>query len=156
MYAQDYAGKFPAGKGPAYGFEDLQPLINTGYVTTMKLFICPSNKEDKAATGTVLTPNNLSYAYGWSLTESSSEDTCLMVDQSGAKRHVGYGSLSWREDLTPSNPSPPPNYFNHGSDGVNALYIDNHVEWVNKSKIPERIKQSFFEPGNLKNPGAWY
>jgi len=152
MYAQNFSGRFPSNP-PATGCEDIQSLYPF-YVSNMKIFVCPSNTTDIVATDIPLAKENFSYAYAFNLMESSPTDSCLMVDQSGSKENIAMGVLSWREDLTPG--APPPSYLNHGQDGVNALYIDNHVEWITKNNIPARIKQTIYENGNLRNPGAYW
>ncbi len=142
MYAQDYRELFP--DNGAIAVRDINILCPT-YVSTAKLFICPSSG-DTASTATLtsasLTTANLSYAYAKSLGEMTSSDTCLLLDQSGAK------TVNWASVLAVP--------LNHGLEGVNGLFIDGHVEWVPASGVTGRIPNYANTTGTvgvLRNPG---
>ena len=158
MYAQDYGEYFPSAVTGSTALLDLNCLTTpTAYVSAMKLFICASATTDAAATGSTftasppVTPTELSYAYAKACTEQTSPDTCLMVDQSGGNFTTHLKTAIWDKTLyTGSNID-----VNHGSDGVNALFVDGHVEWVVKTRISERIPNSANAAagvGVLRNP----
>jgi len=139
MYAQDYDEWYPAAAG--ISAVRLNLLIPT-YVSATKLFVCPSSS-DSVSTTTTLTSANLSYAYANGVTErtvipgsviaaSLNPGICLMADQSGQKDGYFYSAL----------PTAAPNIQNHAGDGINALFIDGHVEWVPAGRMAERIPNS--------------
>jgi prepilin-type processing-associated H-X9-DG protein len=70
------------------------------------------------------------------------ESIALLADQSGGKTGAYDGALG--------------SGVNHSTDGVNALYLDGHVEWVPLGRIPERIfnvgEGTTYNP-RLRNPG---
>lgn len=143
MYAQDYGGYFPVASIPE-ARADLSCLM-PAYVNSTKLFVCPSST-DVVGVGPILGNNNLSYAYAKDCTEQSSPDFCLMVDQSG----VSKDSEPWDYSLSYTR------CRNHSMDGVNALYIDGHVEWVLRYQITRRIPNYNLESGSsgyIRNPG---
>jgi prepilin-type N-terminal cleavage/methylation domain-containing protein/prepilin-type processing-associated H-X9-DG protein len=143
MYAQDWSEKFPTNLTTATG--DLNVMCPT-YASAAKLFICPSSTDTAlttALTSTNLGTINVSYAYARHCDETVSTDTCIMADQSGAK------TGAWTTSLA-STP------VNHQADGVNALYIDGHLEWVPLSRIGSRIVNLYGASGDasLRNPGT--
>jgi len=132
MYAQDYAEYFPTGNLGALNtpLVDLTCLTTpTEYVSAKKLFVCPSATD--SATSGDLTAANLSYAYALGCTEQTGSDTCLLVDQSAL--------TSAKDAFWLSNIGVGSQIANHTADGVNALFVDGHVEWVVKTRIAERI-----------------
>jgi len=163
MFAQDNGEDFPgiAGGTTSTPLDELNLLCTPiAYVTTMKLFICPSASTDKATTAAtlnVLYPTGLSYAYAKACTEMTSPDTCLMVDQSA--RVVKTDAWDW---VAVTRTGPPTqlkaNYaINHMDEGVNALFVDGHVEWIVKNKITERmpnIAALAGQDGVLRNPAG--
>ena len=142
--------------------DDLNILITPiPYVSAPKLFVCPSSI-DSVTTGTVLDKTNLSYAYSADISQRSTQklgaggDTVLMADQAGdtsypttttAKTDVWSGVLP--------NQTNQGYIRNHTQDGVNALYIDGHVEWVAKTAVVERISapMAITPVYILRNPG---
>ncbi len=85
----------------------------------------------------------ISYAFAFSLTVMDDVDTTLVVDRSG-----DYGDL-WEEDLTASA------LKNHKEQGVNALFIDGHAEWISRSGITQSIPNyinTLNTVGSLANP----
>jgi prepilin-type N-terminal cleavage/methylation domain-containing protein/prepilin-type processing-associated H-X9-DG protein len=70
MYSSDYNEKFPA---PGDDETGLTLLLANDYLTTTKVYICPSTTQDPAAAGaTTLAATNTSYLYNG----GESEDTC--------------------------------------------------------------------------------
>ena len=148
MYAQDYEEYFPTGTGATTARTPCLDLgtLYSSYVSAWKLFVCPSST-DVATTGstaTSLTAANLSYAMALALTEQTAPDTCMLVDQSAAK------ASNWLNTLATAT------YLNHSTDGVNALFVDGHVEWVPIGKITVRIPNSTHTAlgavGQIRNP----
>ena len=101
---------------------------------------------DTAATGTTLADVNLSYAYAQNCTENTAVEICLMTEQSGATKDAE----PWVADLSADA------FRNHGDEGVNALYIDGHVVWVNENEITKKIPNCTAPAGDeyLRNPGS--
>jgi len=70
MYSSDYNERFPA---PGDDETGLTHLLANDYLTTTKVYICPSTTQDPAASGaTSLAAGNTSYLYNG----AESEDTC--------------------------------------------------------------------------------
>ncbi|MCK4245129.1 MAG: DUF1559 domain-containing protein, partial [Candidatus Omnitrophica bacterium] len=121
MYAQDYNEWFPTSGGGAhavaYSFRCL-----ARYVTAPKTFICPSAADTAADSVDELTGTSVSYAYNYGLSEQTSTDNVLVIDQpdEGAESNTQVKALT--PDLQTTS--------NHGRAGVNALYVDGHVKWV--------------------------
>jgi prepilin-type N-terminal cleavage/methylation domain-containing protein/prepilin-type processing-associated H-X9-DG protein len=146
MYAQDWAESFPDANSTAVA--DINVMC-PAYASAAKLFVCPSSK-DTAQAGVLNTSSlgvsNISYAYALNCTEQTAVDTCLLADQSVADATKAGG---WNETLVTG-------VVNHGTDGVNALYVDGHVEWVPLGRISSRIPQysySSFQNGCIRNAG---
>ena len=152
MYAQDYSENFPQYAAVATAMLDIGTLAPT-YVTAAKLYVCPSSS-DTATTSltgpTSLGLSNISYAYARDCTETTSTDTVVMADQSNAT--VSDKTAAWSTTLTGT--------VNHSTDGVNALYVDGHMEWVPKGKITDRMVNTaagYFTANTgavLRNPGT--
>jgi prepilin-type processing-associated H-X9-DG protein len=68
-------------------------------------------------------------------------DTVMMADRSGPSTHRFHTSL----DQAATN-------RNHGVDGVNALYVDGHVEWVPQGRITERIPNRYGDHDAAAHP----
>ena len=69
MYSSDYAEKFPAPGADASGLELLR---KNDYLTTYKVYICPSTTQDPLTGTAALVAANCSYQYN----DLESEDTC--------------------------------------------------------------------------------
>ena len=130
MYAQDYEERFPEAAAATTAMAKINLLCPT-YVSNAKLFVCPSSSDSVSTatlTATSLTTANISYAYAWACNERTSPNLVLMCDQSSSDKG-GY--------FKPDPLATP--YLNHNTDGINALYIDGHVEWVPQGRVMERI-----------------
>jgi prepilin-type N-terminal cleavage/methylation domain-containing protein/prepilin-type processing-associated H-X9-DG protein len=145
MYSGDFAENFPDASSntaaTTAAYTDLNCLVPV-YVASMKLFVCPSQALDSPSTSTTIGTFNLSYAYALNIGERSVQkfpvgnDIVLLVDQDsplGTKADgFNMGAAAVLSTLSPY-------IVNHSTDGINALYIDGHVEWVPAAKIAERI-----------------
>lgn len=142
MYAQDYSERFPASVSTAIGITDLTLLAST-YVTSAKLFVCPSSSDTASTTNPPGCTTNVSYAYALMCTEQTASDTCLVTDQTTTTKAGAWTTL------TTSNHS--------NTDGVNALFVDGHVSWVPGSSLLGTIPNSGYSAGaigKLRNPGG--
>lgn len=89
MYSSDYAEKFPA---PGASFSGLELLRKNDYLTTYKVYICPSTTQDPQTGTAALNAGTCSYLYN----ASESEDTCgtatgLSRDANG--NHTKFGNV---------------------------------------------------------------
>jgi len=131
MYAQDYDERFPtdvtAGTcepnlsdtralalltGQTNPSDD--PRDSTIYLKDAGVFVCPSSADVKSETG-VPGPGRCSYAYSVGLHEQTNLDTPLMADTK---------TSAYYTDLTLATAD------NHGTDGVNVLYVSGNVTWI--------------------------
>jgi prepilin-type N-terminal cleavage/methylation domain-containing protein/prepilin-type processing-associated H-X9-DG protein len=152
MYADDQGGFYPtcsvladipnqdcAGQGTK-GFAQLaRLLVNTGYMKSTKVFVCPSDRYDGG--NTPITPatdvsslewKNISYFYVAKLDNKRSRVYLLLADESNCSEGTpsmgcpgATDSPTW--SLRPDD--------NHGADGRNVGYTDGHVEWVNGPSV---------------------
>ena len=144
MYAQDYSELFPDADSVAV--LDMNAMCPS-YASATKMFVCPSGgdtADSDPLTSQSLGTDSCSYAYAKNLTEQTSVDSALMADQSGAKTAL------WETSLlgTPKD---------HGEDGINALFVDGHVEWVPKGRISTIMVNASLvgATGNtFRNPGT--
>jgi len=130
MYTQDYSERFPAyyisgAAKPSGSLGLLTGLISgtTGlpqtsqYITDGKLFLCPSSADTLYSTPGILISTSCSYAYAIGLNQQTYKDTVIVVD----KKSNGYNGANATLMATADN---------HGTDGVNALYVRGHVKWL--------------------------
>lgn len=159
MYSQDNGEWFPVGS-----LTDRKPksdlvVLYPQYAGNWRLFLCPSNVESATTANTAyqggvssLTNDNLSYAYAYNCSEMTSPETCLMVDQSAGKDTVWNPQLSTGDTYY----ALAHNALNHSKDGVNALFVDGHVEWVSLGRITDRIPNGAYTEvgavGRINNP----
>jgi len=150
MYAQDFAEHFPDA-GPSSSalpvgnttYDDTTAMADINclvplYVTSMKLFVCPSSTDTvtSEATATSLTIANLSYAYALNLGEGSVQkltnggDLVVLIDQA---------TDATKDKKWITNGAALGGTVNHSTDGINALYIDGHCEWVVKGQRAARV-----------------
>lgn len=139
MYSMDYDELFPRNSITDADTTTCFEILCTGsrYLTGSVLS-CPSGTDTKD-TDNILSASEISYGYGFMLAATDAVDTAISVDKSGTGE-------TWLEDLTTSG--------SHSDEGVNALYLDGHVDWVTEAKVPTDIpNQSNSEgPGYLANP----
>ncbi|MCD6407598.1 DUF1559 domain-containing protein [bacterium] len=152
MYAQDYDENFPAYNssdpdncGPGQSLSLLIPK----YAKDTGIFVCPSSADTKAPwwidlergvvggtapTGATATANyqplfgqHLSYAYAPGLHEQSKDESVVCADELSV--YGNDGSDNWYLDY-PNHVPRCQTADNHGTDGVNVLYVGGHVSWV--------------------------
>jgi len=146
MYAQDYDESFPTypGTDPDNWLTgQCLGLLIPKYIKDTGIFVCPSSSDTKAetwvdiemgvdnqgnsATAAQCTLNNshLSYAYAPGLTEQSNDESVVCADENyteGAGAEW-YGSTVNRIVQLDT-------HDNHGTDGINVLYVGGHVGWA--------------------------
>jgi len=162
MYAQDFDESFPdasgvaqppAGAGEGEGhvimcFNKLLGYTNStaagwntnrpcpNYLKDPGIFICPSQKNDaKSTTVRITKRSECSYAYamdaGWSspLNEQTQDDSVIVVDKQSVARLVGVsGPKTWATLILDAD-------NNHGTAGVNALFVGGAVNWIPSIKV---------------------
>jgi hypothetical protein len=104
-------------------------LLKNGYITTTKVFICPSSKERNASDSStfptdykaaaldklILSDNQCSY--GWDVTKKHTVDaTCAIIADKPRPTPGTEGSAL-------------NNSANHSDEGQNVFYNDGHVKW---------------------------
>ena len=182
MYSQDWNEEFPQSSDTVANTEgDFFILIRSpgagmpgSLYTTAPTFFCPSDPGAAGVTakksetdasfmvnvvaGAGQTCNAahpcVSYASAFNLDATVDVDTCLAVDKSG-----DWGSAlgGWVPDLTLAT------LKNHKIDGVNAVFVDGHVNWIQSAKVTggDRVIQTTQIPnqgyaaneeGYLQNP----
>jgi len=168
MYSQDYLDRFPDADSTAIA--DLNVLCPS-YVSNPRMFICPSSIDTPfvgTLTSTALNTRHLSYAYALDCTEQTASETCLLVDQSlmdGVAMWAGLNAATKLDQWVYTMPEPvkvdmwtttPGAVLNHNAEGINALFVDGHVEWVTKSAVTVKIPNSTNAAqgiGELRNAG---
>ncbi|MBI3991363.1 MAG: DUF1559 domain-containing protein [Candidatus Omnitrophica bacterium] len=175
IYAGDYNDLFPFYPGP-FSSGALWLLGYGGYVKAYSgtdpggipdvaaikrwVFHCPSDKNLYVAEGWI---GYAWYSYAYAvgdplnhlLTVKDSSDTVIVIDQSSDDNGSNFNRIQHKEDMWQYNPYGTA-YKNHGDDGVNALYIDGHVEWIKPANTTTRIPNLYlnWEAGGLRNPGG--
>jgi len=152
MYTQDYSERFPAYyisgvAKPSGSLGLLTGLISgtTGlaqtsqYITDGKLFLCPSSADTLYSTPGILISTSCSYAYAIGLNQQTYKDTVIVVD----KKTNAYNDAS--------NPTLMATADNHGTDGVNALYVRGNVKWLAAYKSSGNY---YLTPGDIPNAYA--
>ncbi len=164
MYSGDWGEWFPgratATFDPTVGDWDVSPtsmpvadimLLYPNYTDNTGLLICPSSSDARWQTPTFdiedaafVAPvaGNMSYAYGLALHEADPPNWVVLIDQSGSGADK---DGRWVEDVA-AGAVP----LNHGREGVNALFIDGHVEWVSW----ERTTSADVIPNNAADVGG--
>ena len=89
MYSSDYAEKFPA---PGANETGLELLRKNDYLTTYKVYICPSTTQDPQTGTAALNSTTCGYAYN----ANESEDTCgtaTGLTRDDAANHTKFGNV---------------------------------------------------------------
>jgi prepilin-type processing-associated H-X9-DG protein len=93
MYSGDNNDGFPSGGG-TYSFSDstgLNLLVSQGYLTAVKVFLCPSTTSNTAS-ATFITTSSCDYNYA----EGHIESTCttdVSIIRDKATNHTRFGNL---------------------------------------------------------------
>ena len=120
-------------------------LMNQAYLTTAKVFICPSSSDRvvddtfpsdyKEATLDELLFEANQCSYGWDPTKkNSAHATCAVISD---KPPVA-GATSGNEGTAKNNSD------NHSNEGQNVFYNDGHVKWATTSKPETGDDPDFF------------
>jgi prepilin-type processing-associated H-X9-DG protein len=111
MYSGDNKEFFP---------NSFAPLVVSYLGSNTSVLVCPSANMTAPGFGTTnFTYANVSYALHKGLSENASPNQVLAVDKNGSNDVAGT--------------VPTPLTQNHKDAGCNMLFIDGHVEWVNKN-----------------------
>ncbi len=140
MYSMDYDEEYPAGS-TQNTVNDFQVLVTDGTYCSGGVLFCPSSTDTKDTDNLSLAAGNISYALAYNLSAidaSTENDTAMAVDQSGSAASV------WADELTTGT--------NHSTDGINALYMDGHSDWVKKADISSEIPNDGY--GSTTTKGA--
>ncbi|MCX8082366.1 MAG: DUF1559 domain-containing protein [bacterium] len=140
MYAQDFGENFPylysmghigytataslnllTGLVYASGASAGQPRT-VQYINTHKLFICPSSAYEVGNIPSLLRKDTCSYFYAPGLHQQTSSESAIMSDISSLPGSVP----PMRLDV---------NSCNHGTDGINVLYVRGNAKWVSSVRI---------------------
>jgi len=125
MYADDYYERFPDQPKSLYDATDTESCIYKKYINTPEIFWCPSsiNRKNPKPTGAISNDSNSpnywgkSYSFVFGLTTSNScSNPVPMISDKGVYE-AGKES------------------FGNHKDGVNVLYLDGSVKWVNKGDM---------------------
>jgi prepilin-type N-terminal cleavage/methylation domain-containing protein/prepilin-type processing-associated H-X9-DG protein len=166
IYAEDFTYFLPEDTIVVRALNPLYPK----YITSSKILICPSSryfKDHPAVSTTTLYANcpgktcsvgggyynlHCSYAikldkYHPPLDPNSNPESVIAADQTNKMTPFD----NYDNDLSTDN-NGNPNYPNHGKDGVNALFVDGHVEWISENQITSKIKYSQQQYFRLQNP----
>jgi len=162
MYAQDYREYFPTNSGSHSTSASLALLTgqtNTAnddyelpqYISAAKVFLCPSSADTASDTG-FLVQGTCSYAYAVGLGEQTYKDTVIVADGWWGSSNTAGAYLNHSTALTVDD--------NHGTDGINALYIRGNVKWVPTDAAhklpPASVANCNGGTTALKNPDASY
>ena len=166
MYSQDYAERFPAhlnqagtGFSPSASLGLLTGLVNPNdgttrtapYITDAKLFLCPSSADTLYPTPGVLiidatNGNTCSYAYAVGLNQQTYKDTVIVADR---KTNASYQYNSTGGSGSSLNALRMDAADNHGTDGVNVLYVRGNVKWIAANK--DASNNWYLSQGDIPN-----
>jgi len=146
MYAQDYDERFPTnidesattGHDVAFSLQLLtgqlkeaddagnpdNPREGVVYVKDAGIFVCPSSSETKSDTG-LISQVTCSYAYALPLNEKTAQETAIMADRWRRSSVTTANTI-----LCAGSTHPLETGDNHGTDGINVLYVGGNVKWV--------------------------
>jgi prepilin-type N-terminal cleavage/methylation domain-containing protein/prepilin-type processing-associated H-X9-DG protein len=150
-YAGDYKEFYPtcntggdntsvcAGEGVGGFAQFARVLVKRSYLSTPRVFVCPSDKVDggpiavtPAGSADSILYNNISYFYVSKLTTKGPRIYLLMADESNCSEgNPGLGCPGATDSPTWSLRSDD----NHGTAGRNTLFTDGHVQWVNGPSV---------------------
>jgi len=127
MFAQDYEEDFPQADTPTGSGSDTDIKENynvllgmsgdlTRYIQGAGIFVCPSSADINGETYLYTDRADCSYTYAPGLNEQSADESMLASDLDDTDGAEFAAALSTAD--------------NHGTDGVNCLYLDGHVSWV--------------------------
>jgi prepilin-type N-terminal cleavage/methylation domain-containing protein len=151
----DQNGALNGNAGPARSA--FAELLKKGYLSTTKIFICPSSKDRmppdtfptdfKATTTTlqslILTEKQCSY--GWDITKKHTVDAvcAILADKPRTADGTGAGQAGNVDN----------NSKNHNEEGQNVFYNDGHVKWSTTPK-PDAGNDPdiYLEGGDTVNP----
>jgi len=91
MYAGDYLDVFPDGVGAYDDSVGLNLLVERGYMSAMKVYICPSTTTTTAS-ATYLTTQSCTYEYQSGHTELTADKT-VSITRDYATNHTRFGNL---------------------------------------------------------------
>jgi len=113
LYAADWDEDFPdrAGLAAPFQYQALGVLYDD-YLDTAEIFDCPSDDKANNASSDGTTLSNSSFAYDAGLSESDRSTTAIACDNG-----IEVGRVLHDDD-------------NHGTSGVNVLFVGGHVKWV--------------------------
>ncbi len=122
MYSQDYDEQFPADTNTSAVTLTGSVALIENYMDAPKVFLCPSGGETAATNVTSIATDNITYAFFLGLSEIASSDWAIALDDCKGQGNVdadssGTNTFTLQDD------------DNHGTDGVNILYVDGHVKW---------------------------
>ena len=130
MYAEDYFEKFPDKPDALYG--DTNKCIYQKYIKSAKTFWCPSsiNRNNLAPKSIDNTNWNNSYSFVFGLTTGNdcSAPVPVISDNGVYKSGQSFGNHKY---------------------GINVLYLDGSVKWINESEI---VYYDDPDHGNPKGP----
>ncbi len=119
-------------------------LLQRGYLTTTKIYICPSSHDRvtddtfpsdyKNADLNLLILEEANCSYGWDPTKKHSADaTCAIIADKPSE------DVSDAEEGTSRN-----NSDNHNKEGQNVFYNDGHTKWMTTSRPDSGHDPDFF------------
>jgi len=164
MYAQDYREYFPTNASATADYTASKSLaLLTGqtdtsnddyelpqYISAPKVFICPSSNDTVSDTG-FLVEGTCSYAYAVGLGQQTYKDTVIVADGWWGG-YTASDVLNYDTELVTDD--------NHGTDGINALYLRGNVKWVATGpdhKLPAaEVANCNGGTTSLRNPDATY
>jgi len=157
MYSLEYDEEYPRGNvADPTTVDDLQVLVANGKYCTGAVLACPSATDTRDTDNADLSEANVSYAMAEALNAiyaTTDTDTALLVDQSS--NNAGKDDM-WIDDLSGAGQA-----RNHSTEGVNALFLDGHVDWLKSvvttvvaTDLPNNPSAGFVQGdiGALRNP----
>jgi prepilin-type N-terminal cleavage/methylation domain-containing protein len=158
MYAQDFDETFPtnvaegAGSGHNVAFslqlltgqidDSNDDIEGTKYLEDTGVFICPSTGEIKSDTG-LISQFRCSYAYAFPIDVRTLPDSAIVADRWARATVVNANSPLYAIENT--------TYAlgtgdNHGTDGINVLYVNGDTRWVVSYKKISGTTETYYLP----------